>query len=362
MKRGNLKFFYSIVVAILCLTNAVAQQQKYTAPSLSDSNSWSIIMLPDPQTYQKFERNQPLFELMTTWISENIDKLNIQLVMCTGDLVEQNEMINPNGIAANQASKQQWASVARAFGRLDGKVPYVLAAGNHDYGYSNISVRRSNYNTYFPVDKNFKTQKIIREAGLNAEGVPTMENAAFEFTSPKGRKFLLLTLEFAPRDTIVAWAKNVTNQARYKDHTGIILTHSYLNSANQHIEKENYPITDGNYGAAIWRKLVQPSSNIQLVFSGHIGKPDDAREHVGFRTDKNAAGKKVNQMVFNAQAMGGGWYGNGGDGWLRILEFLPDGKTVKVKTFSPFFALSPATQQFAWRTAPYDEFEFQMDK
>ena len=286
MKRGNLKFFYSIVVAILCLTNAVAQQQKYTAPSLSDSNSWSIIMLPDPQTYQKFERNQPLFELMTAWISENIEKLNIQLVMCTGDLVEQNEMINPNGIAANQASKQQWASVARAFGRLDGKVPYVLAAGNHDYGYSNISVRRSNYNTYFPVDKNFKTQKIIREAGLNAEGVPTMENAAFEFTSPKGRKFLLLTLEFAPRDTIVAWAKNVTNQARYKDHTGIILTHSYLNSANQHIEKENYPITDGNYGAAIWRKLVQPSSNIQLVFSGHIGKPDDAREHVGFRTDK----------------------------------------------------------------------------
>ena len=362
MKRGNLKFFYSIVVAILCLTNAVAQQQKYTAPALSDSNSWSIIMLPDPQTYQKFERNQPLFELMTTWISENIDKLNIQLVMCTGDLVEQNEMINPNGIAANQASKQQWASVARAFGRLDGKVPYVLAAGNHDYGYSNISVRRSNYNTYFPVDKNFKTQKIIREAGLNAEGVPTMENAAFEFTSPQGRKFLLLTLEFAPRDTIIAWAKKVTVMEKYKNHTGIILTHSYLNSANQHIEKENYPITDGNYGAAIWRKLVQPSSNIQLVFSGHIGKPDDAREHVGFRTDKNAAGKKVNQMVFNAQAMGGGWYGNGGDGWLRILEFLPDGKTVKVKTFSPFFALSPATQQFAWRTAPYDEFEFQMDK
>ena len=114
MKRGNLKFFYSIVVAILCLTNAVAQQQKYTAPSLSDSNSWSIIMLPDPQTYQKFERNQPLFELMTAWISENIEKLNIQLVMCTGDLVEQNEMINPNGIAANQASKQQWASVRLA--------------------------------------------------------------------------------------------------------------------------------------------------------------------------------------------------------------------------------------------------------
>ncbi|HTN06506.1 metallophosphoesterase [Agriterribacter sp.] len=362
MKQINLRFFCSIVIAVCCVTNVVAQQQKYIAPALSDSNSWSIIMLPDPQTYQKFERNQPLFELMTAWISENIDKLNIQLVMCTGDLVEQNEMINPDGIAANQASKQQWASVARAFGRLDGKVPYVLAAGNHDYGYTNISVRRSNYNTYFPVDKNFKTQKLIREAGLNAEGIPTMENAAFEFASPQGRKFLLLTLEFAPRDTIIAWAKKVTGMEKYKNHTGVILTHSYLNSDNQQIVKENYPITDGNYGAAIWKKLVQPSTNIQLVFSGHIGEPDNAKGHVGFRTDKNAAGKKVNQMVFNAQAMGGGWYGNGGDGWLRILEFLPDGKTVKVKTFSPFFAISPTTQQFAWRTAPYDAFEFQMDK
>ena len=362
MKRNNVKFFCSIVVAILCLTHAVAQQQKYTPPALSDSNSWSIIMLPDPQTYQKFERNQPLFELMTAWISENIDRLNIQLVMCTGDLVEQNEMINPDGKTVNQPSRMQWASVARAFGRLDGKVPYVLAAGNHDYGYSNISVRRSNYNTYFPVDKNFKTQKLIREAGLNAEGIPTMENAAFEFTSPQGRRFLLLTLEFAPRDTIIAWAKKVTAMEKYKDHTGIILTHSYLSSANEQIEKENYNITDGNYGAAIWHKLVQPSTNIQLVFSGHIGEPNNAKGHVGFRTDKNAAGKKVNQMVFNAQAMGGGWYGNGGDGWLRILEFLPDGKTVKVKTFSPFFAISPTTQQFAWRTAPYDAFEFQMDK
>ncbi|GHT77103.1 hypothetical protein AGMMS50262_17270 [Bacteroidia bacterium] len=66
-------------------------------------------------------------------------------------------------------------------------------------------------------------------------------------------------------------------------------------------------------------------------------------------------------MVFNAQALGGGWSGNGGDGWLRILEFLPDGKTVKVKTFSPLFAASPTTQQFAWRTKPYDEFTFTLE-
>src|SRR5690606_29421276 len=180
---------------ITCLFfSAAAQHEKFDAPALSDSGSWAIIMLPDPQTYQKFARNQPVFELMTAWISENIDRLNIQLVMCPGDLVEQNEMINPDGIAANQPSKAQWESVSRAFGRLDGKVPYMIATGNHDYGYSNITVRRTNYNTYFPVDKNSLTQQGIREVALNAEEIPTSETAVDEFPSPPGRRSSALTL------------------------------------------------------------------------------------------------------------------------------------------------------------------------
>ncbi|WP_223815920.1 metallophosphoesterase [Adhaeribacter rhizoryzae] len=240
-------------------------------------------------------------------------------------------------------------------------MPFITAAGNHDYGYSNISSRNTNFNKYFPIDKNFQTQKLVREVAQNAEKIPTLENAAFEFTSPHGQKFLFVTLEFAPRDTTLAWAKGVINQDKYKQHKVVVLTHSYMNAKNEHMVKENYAIAEGNYGAGIYQKLVQPSKNIQLVFAGHIGAPDKPKEHVAFRTDTNAGGKKVQQMVFNAQALGGGWYGNGGDGWLRILEFLPDGKTVKVKTFSPFFAISPTTQQHAWRTANYDEFSFVLD-
>lgn len=351
-----------ILLGVLLLAKiSHSQSITFKPPVLTDSQSWSMIMLPDPQSYQKFARNQPIFDLMTAWVEENITKLNIKLVICTGDLVEQNEMINPDGINGDQPSKKQWESVSRSFNKLDGKVSYLLAAGNHDYGYSNISVRRSNYNQYFPVDKNPLVQKMVREVGLNAEGIPTLENAAFEFFSPGGRRFLFITLEFAPRDTVIAWAKKVSASEKYKQHTIAILTHSYLNAKNEHIEKENYPITDGNYGLAIWKKLVQPSTNIQLVFSGHIGVPNDASGHVGFRSDTNAGRKKVNQMVFNAQAMGGGWHGNGGDGWLRILEFLPDNRTVQVKTFSPFFAISPSTQHLAWRTETYDQFPFTLD-
>ena len=62
--------------------------------------------------------------------------------------------------------------------------------------------------------------------------------------------------------------------------------------------------------------------------------------------------------MFNVQFLGGGWQGNGGDGWIRILEFKPDGKTVGVRTYSPLFGISPLTKHLAYRTASYDQFQF----
>jgi hypothetical protein len=355
MRKIYLLLFLCLVV---CQVNG---QSTYQAPKLDNPDSWSMIMIPDPQSYVKFSRNQPLFELMTAWIQESVDALKINMVLCTGDLVEHNDMLNPDGKNGDQPSKSQWESVSRSFNRLDGRVPYLSATGNHDFGFKSAENRQTYYDHYFPVGKNFKSQQLLREVGVNGAGNPSLTNAAYEMTSPHGQKILYLVLEFAPRDAIIEWARKVVNQEKYKDHYVILLTHTYLNAKSETIEKEGYPLTDRNYGRAIWEKLVKPSTNIRLVLSGHIAAPDDILGHIGFRTDRNAGGKKVNQMMFNAQAMGGGWHGNGGDGWLRILEFLPGGKKVKVKTFSPLFAISPSTRHLAWRTESYDQFEFDID-
>lgn len=359
MKHLN-KSFLVLVFSIVVYFNAQAQE-KYQAPELGNPESWSMILLPDPQTYVKFERNQPILSLMMAWISENIEKLNIKLVLCTGDLVEQNDLINPDGKSSNQSSKAQWSAVSQAFDKLNGKVPYITATGNHDYGYVSAENRKSKFNTYFPADKNPLNQKILKEVGTNVDGEPTLENACYEFLSPKGKKYLVMSLEFAPRDSVLNWAGKVIAQKKYKDHTIVLLTHSYLNSQNEHMVKEGYKLEGPNYGAAIFEKLVKPSTNIGLVMSGHIGAPDNEKAHLGFRTDKNAAGKTVQQMTFNAQALGGGWMGNGGDGWLRILEFQPDGHTVSVRTFSPLFAISPKTNHLAWRKTIQDEFSFKLE-
>lgn len=360
MKIKKTKIIALAVLAMLQLGNIQAQE-KFVSPVLSNEESWTLALLPDPQTYVKFDYNRPIFDLMLSWINKNIETLNITSVLCTGDLVENNDNLYPDGKTGNMSSVEQWQGVSQSFGRLDGRVPYILTIGNHDYGYKSAENRKTFYDAYFPIGKNAKNEPMLREVGFNMDMKPTLANAVFEIPQQGKSKYLVMVLEFAPRDTVLTWARQVIAQDKYKDHRVILLTHSYLNSNNEHIKTEGYKLENPNYGAMIWEKLVYPSKNICMVFAGHIGKPNDPNGHIAFRTDKNQSGRKVQQMVFNAQALGGGWHGNGGDGWLRLLEFMPDNKTVKVKTFSPLFAISPTTQQYAWRKDAVDEFEFTLE-
>ena len=181
---------------------------------------------------------------------------------------------------------------------------------------------------------------------------------AFEFDEPGWGKILVIAVEFVPRDEVLQWAKNLVNKPEYKNHKVIFITHSYLDIGNKRVTKDGYKISPQNSGQAIWEKLIYPSSNIRLVLCGHVGRGTGEYENnVAYRVDKNSAGKDVSQMTFNVQYVGGGPEGNGGDGWLRILEFMPDGKTIKVRTYSPLFGISKLTRHLAHRTAPYDQFD-----
>ena len=164
------------------------------------------------------------------------------------------------------------------------------------------------------------------------------------------------------REEALHWAKKLADSPRYKAHKIIVLTHSYLEIDGSIFEKENYKMTPANYGKAIWDKLIYPTPNIDLLICGHACEITDLEGTVSYREDRNSKGEYVPQMMFNAQTADKQWFGNGGDGWLRILEFMPDGKTIKVKTFSPLFAVSPTTAEFAWRTAAYDQFDIVINK
>ena len=325
--------------------------------TLEDEKSFSMIVIPDPQSYVKFDANQPLFDLQTAWIANSQKSLNILTALCTGDIVEQNDIRLADGRNGNQTSEEQWKSASRAFERLDNKMPYILCTGNHDYGYESSENRNSRFHEYFPAERNFCWKDHLVSTGKNAFGIYTLENAAYEFNTDTWGKLLIVSIEFAPRDEAIAWAKNLIASKKYENHKVILLTHSFITAEGTRRETEGYQLKEANYGQALWDKLVYPSPNIRLVVCGHECEITDYKGQVGYRMDKNIAGKDVAQMMFNAQTADGQWFGNGGDCWLRIMEFMPNGKTIKIKTFSPLFALSPSTKDKAWRKAPYDEFE-----
>ena len=196
---------------------------------------------------------------------------------------------------------------------------------------------------------------------LNGDGVQTLENAAYEFKTDTWGDLLVVSLEFAPRDEVLQWAKALVGKKEYQNHKVILLTHTYMTKDGTRREKEKYQISPANYGKAIWEKLVYPSDNIRLVICGHECAIVGYEKQSSFRMDKNQAGKDVAQMMFNAQTADGKWNGNGGDCWLRILEFLPDGKTIKVRTFSPLFALSDLTADKSWRNASFDQYDIVLE-
>lgn len=295
-----------LFAAVLFLFNslAFAQYSGYEAPQLTDEDSWTLVVFPDIQSYVKFERNQGIVDLMTGWIAENISELNIGMVLCTGDLVEQNNILKGDGINGNQSSLNQWLAVDRSISRLDHKVPYVLAAGNHDFGYANIENRHTFYDKYITADRNQRNENILREYYISEARMPTLANAVFVWTDPNGIPYLFLNLEFAPRDEVLEWASETIEQGKYRDHRVAVLTHSYMNAQNERIVSEGYPIENANYGQAIWDKLIAPSRNVVLVIAGHIAPPDNPEGHIAFKRDKKDDGETVTQMVFNAQALG----------------------------------------------------------
>ena len=363
----------SWLLLLLLTGNLLFAQEKYNKPALEQKGSWSMIMIPDIQNYVKWNRNQPVLDMMMAWIEDNIDTLNIKMVVCTGDLGEQNDIIN-RGEDGDQSAQRQWETSARAFSRLDGKVPYITATGNHDYSIDRQGNRNTRFNDFFSIDKNWQNRKLIVQNTTNEAGRPTIENSAYELKSMNGKDYLFITVEFGPRDTVLAWARRVAEMKQYKDHRIVLLTHAFLSEKDQRtsgeirwivyepfsidnkIQKsERIKMPFANNGTQIWEKLVQPASNIEMVLCGHISGE-------GYRQDKNGSGKTVHQVLFDAQSMGGGHRnGNGGDGWLRIFEFFPDGKTVKVKTFSPLFAISPSTQSLAWKKDVRNEFTMKLD-
>ncbi len=332
-----------------------------------DPDSWIMVVLPDIQSYVDHQEHMPLLLETVDWISREADSLNIALVLQEGDIVFQNGVLFAAQSTGNQNSFQQWSNARRAISRLSDSVPCILATGNHDYGTHNAENRQSRFGRYFrPADFPLLDPAqggILHEMYPNAQGRLTMENAAYDFTAPDGRRMLVISLEWGPRSEVVSWADELCGREEFSAHTKVLLTHAYTyhddtrydwvaKGKAQAANPYDYSGTadDTSDGEDLWNALVRNHPLLQLVFSGHVGG-----DMVGRLTSQNAAGLDCHQMLFNAQFLP-----LGGEGWIRLLEFLPDGRGIRVYTYSPWFDSDGDPQTEAWRHGADDEFRLEI--
>ncbi len=305
----------------------------------SPDAAWSMVIMPDTQNYVKWAEYQPLLNQMTTWIRDHRDQYKIQVVLQEGDIVNNNDTNNPT--SGDQTSTQQWQAAQAGMFILNGHVPYIMAAGNHDFGTTNAQNRDTMINNYFKPTDNPLVDPAL---GGMLQGEMTsgdVSNAYYAFTAPDDRKMLIFSLEWEPRPAVVTWANQIAAMPQYADYTAVLLTHNYLQANNTRSTTTN--VAGDASGETLWQSLIKPNSNFQMVFNGHFGG-----DGAGYLESTDNAGVVVHQMFENTQ-----FETMGGDGWMRLVEFLNDGTTVRVRTYSPLLDL--------YRTDPALDFEFQLE-
>jgi hypothetical protein len=277
---------------------------------------YSVVILPDTQYYSS--TFPEIFDSQASWILSERVAGNVSFVLTEGDLVDSD-------------IPEQWMRASHSLHMLDGLVPYVIVAGNHDY--TVIMDRSSMINGYFPPSA-FSSYPWFKGTFESDR----IENNYTLFDLPNGgAQWLVLSLEFGPRDEVLAWADAIVKQ--HPTTPTMIVTHAYLYSDDHRYDRVAYPdqawspydyVTGPpgtvNDGEQMWQKLVRPNSNIRFVFSGHV-----LNDGVGRLTSTRDDGTVVHQILADYQV-----YDSGGNGYLRVMQFFPADGVVHVRTYSPY--------------------------
>jgi hypothetical protein len=288
--------------------------------------STTFVVLPDTQFYAA--RYPSIFSLQTSWIAQSAVEHNIAYVFHLGDIVNSN-------------STMEWKRASAAMAELDGLVPYGLVTGNHDYGpYGKATTRETLLNDWFSFDD---VELMPSFGGAYQPG--RLDNTYHLFDAGP-HSWIAVLLEWAPRDEVVAWANSVMEQ--HPDRLGILVTHAYLNYNDHRLDhtingqsphNPHHYGTPGavNDGEELWQKLVRRHRFV-LTLSGHI-----LGDGTGHLASVNDHGRVVHQILSNYQHRE-----FGGEGFLRLLELMPDGRTMHVRTYSPLLEqrLTAPDQQF----------------
>lgn len=256
---------------------------------------YSFVWMSDTQYYS--ESYPHIYNEQVNWIAQNKDKLNIDYVFHTGDLVNFSDQ------------EYQWEVADKAMQVLDDAgVPYGVLAGNHDV--EQKSNDYTDYYRYFGEDR-FEDKPWYGGSYKNNRG-------HYDLISSNGNDYIMVYLGWGIDDEGIAWADSVLKA--HPDRKAILNFHEYLlSSGNRH------PV-----GEQLYQELVLDNENVFAVLCGHYHAADMLIDEIDDDGD-GVTDRKVYQMLADYQAGP-----EGGQGYMRILLFDAETDQIKVKTYSPY--------------------------
>lgn len=311
----------------------LAPSSKVETPPF-EAGSTTLVVLPDTQYYASCASRH--FGDQVRWAAEQKRARNVAAVLTLGDLTDKN-------------TPAEWEYVRDNLAHFTAELPFLLVTGNHDHGTAGTSNDRVSLLQQFFPDPPGAAARVLAERAAPGD----IENAYYRL--PLGKVTLgILTLEWSPRASTVGWANQVLD--RYPSDRVVVVTHAYLYSDGtrydwQHKGKtqEWNPLAygtgkgvhekrprprelapDAAYdGEMLWQDLVKKHAGVFLVLSGHV-----LGNGTGVLTSRGEHGNVVQQVMVNYQMLA-----DGGLGYLRLIELLSDGKTLRMKSFSPTLGL-----------------------
>ncbi len=285
---------------------------------------FTVIALPDTQNYTSLGSPTDVFEHQTQWIIDNVVTENIRFVTHLGDIVN------------SPGNRGQWTRANTAMDLLNTTVPYGTCPGNHDIGDST-----QNYLKFYGVNGVNEDETTPRwvdpVSGLAYDwyrGASPTGYSDYQVITVNGRDWMFLHMDIDARDQDIVWAQGVLDA--HPTTLTVVTTHNYLAetggggaSGTGTGERGRVPVqwvggADRNNPNEVFNKLVKPNNQIFMVICGHNFAIYNLEE-------TNDAGNVVHEVLVDYQTLP-----NGGNGFLRQMEFRPaEGKVVH-STYSPF--------------------------
>ena len=301
------------------------------------SQRFTVIGLPDTQNYS--ELYPEIFYDQTAWVVEQRYLRNIRYANHYGDVVQHADILS------------EWEVGDTAMLVLDlDELPYGINAGNHD-----VTPNGSPFESYIPENyvEFFGPQ---RYAGLPwYRGASPSGMSSYQVIEGGGIEFLMLQIECDGPRRELEWGQAVLDS--HRDKPVMMTTHRYMQDAEDYtggvplVDSGRYPdvwytfegvYSDGGLRSnEIWDWFVRRNPQIFMVNCGHF--------HEEYRQQStNVFGNTVHEVLADYQDDP-----NGGNGWLRIMEFDVANDLIDVDSYSPWLD--------QYRTADESQFTLAVD-